>query len=189
MKQAKQDPKATKLSKAEQQAQANPVETPEEILAAAKKAKYDMLAFARHGRRVVAALASERYEWNRSKSTVDGRLMHYFRERGETLTGTLGKPNYENWKGLSYPVVMDDGKTIVRIPGNRRLQTEIERLKCIHQRITIEYLGKRYLTSRHYEKIYAIHPAPLGKDGSGKDGRRILEQAAGDAEKSTEAGK
>lgn len=156
-------------------------ETPEEILAAAKAAQkpYDMLAFARVAKQTAAALRSERFELNRAKSTVDQRPIHYFRVRGESITGTLGKPNLEMWGTSSYPLVLDDG-TVVRIPGNRDLQRKLNRLNCVHQRITIEYLGKRNLTTAHYEKIYAIHPAPLAAESIAdtKAGRTALRQVA-----------
>lgn len=136
------------------------IETPDEILAKAQKANYDMLAYARGARQSVAAVRSERYEWNRSKSTVDGRLVHYFRQRGESVIGILGPAESESWKGVTYKLITDSGE-IIRIPGNRQLARLIKRTKCTYQRVRIEYLGKRYLTSRHYEKCYAIHPAPL----------------------------
>jgi hypothetical protein len=166
----------------QEEAKANKPESPDEILAASRKCASDPGKFARAERRTAAAMRSERFEWNRSKSTVDGRLMHYFRLRGESITGVLGKPSYESWKGVSYPIVLDDG-TVVRLPGNRQLIKLIETADCVHQRITITYLGKRYLTSRHYEKVYRIAPAPLGKDGVGQTGRRIVEQAAAEAKR------
>lgn len=150
-------------------------ESVEEILAAAQKAKYDMLAFARGARRSLAAVRSSRHEWNRSKSTIDGLPIHYFRVPGETLTGTLGPGEFELWKGLSYRLILDDG-SVVRLPGNRQLNRLIKDTKCVYLRVRIEYLDKEWLTSRHYQKCYAIHPAPL-KDESIMDtkaGRECL---------------
>jgi hypothetical protein len=152
------------------------VESPEAILKAAEGAKYDMLAFARVARQTAAALRSERFELNRAKS-IDGNPIHYFRVRGESVTGTLGKPTSESFGGVTYPLILDDG-TVVRIPGNRDLQRKIKRLKCVYMRITIEYLGKRNLTSAHYEKIYAIHPAPLGSIIDTPEGRDALKNVA-----------
>lgn len=153
------------------------VETPAQILAAAKKATYDMLAFARGAKTSAAAIRSERFEWNRSQSTIDDSPIHYFRTRGETLTGTLGPAEFESWKGTTHKLVLDDG-SFVRLPGNRQLTKLIARTKCVYLRITIEYLGKRWLTSRHYEKVYAIHPAPLSAESIAdtKEGRAVLAQ-------------
>jgi hypothetical protein len=151
------------------------VESPEEILAAAKKSSYDMLAFARGARRSAAAIRGERFEWNRRKSTIDGATIHYFRTPGETLVGILGPAEFESWKGVSYKLILDDG-SYVRLPGNRQLNRLIHDAQCVHLRIKIEYLGKRWLTSRHYEKVYAIHPAPLSAESilDTKAGREVM---------------
>ena len=166
-----------------QEAKIRKAESDEDILAKAKSNKYDMLAFARGARRSLAAVRSERFEWNRSKSTIDGRPIHYFRTRGESLTGVLGAAEFELWKGVSYKLILDDG-SVVRLPGNRQLNKLIRDAKCVYLRVRVEYLGKRYLTSRHYEKCYAIHPAPL-KDESildtkaGREALANLEQLTG----------
>ncbi len=155
----------------EKEAKSRKAESVEEILAKAKATKYDMLAFARGARRSLAAVRSERYEWNRTKSTIDSLAIHYFRTPGETLTGILGPAEFELWKGVSYRLILDDG-SVVRLPGNRQLNRLIKDSGCVYLRVRIEYLGKRWLTTRHYEKCYAIHPAPL-KDES------ILDTKAG----------
>lgn len=163
----------------EKTAKGTTAETVEEILAAAKKAKYDMLAFARGARRSLAAVRSSRHEWNRSKSTIDGLPMHYFRTPGETVTGIVGPAEFELWKGLSYRFILDDG-SVGRLPGNRQLNKLIKDTKCQYLRVRIEYLGKEWLTSRHYQKTYAIHPAPL-KDQSildTKKGREVMAKLA-----------
>jgi hypothetical protein len=168
------------MAKAKKEPKANKPETVAQIRAKAAKIRPDPAKFARAQRRSDAAQRSERFEWNRSKSTVDGILIHYFRIRGESITGILCAPDYESFKGLTYKLLLDDD-TITRLPGNRQLNRVIKDADCLYQRVTITYLGKRWLTTRHYEKVYAISQAPLGKAGVGPKGRKLLEQVAEEA--------
>lgn len=156
----------------------NKLETVEQIRAKAAAATPDPAKFKRAMRHTEAALVADGYEWNRSKSTVDGLPIHYFRVRGEALTGILGAADYELWKGHTYRLILDDG-TVVRLPGNRQLNKLIKASECVYQRITITYLGKLYRHSHHYEKVYSIVPAP--NEGVGRAGRKLIQQAAAEA--------
>jgi hypothetical protein len=136
-------------------------ETAEEILAKAAQRKPDPEKFARVQERADAAIQSDRFEFSRSKSCVDGLLIHYFRTVGESVTGVLAAPESELWKGVTYKLVQDDG-VVVRLPGNRRLNKAIKTADCLYQRVTITYLGKLYTRfGGHYEKVYTVVPAPL----------------------------
>jgi hypothetical protein len=136
-------------------------ETADEILAKATTRKPNPEKFARVQEHVDAAVASDRFEFSRTKSCVDGLPIHYFRTVGESVTGVLASPESELWKGVTYKLVQDDG-AVIRLPGNRRLNKAIKTADCLYQRVTITYLGKLYTRfGGHYEKVYTIVPAPL----------------------------
>lgn len=117
--------------------------------------------FKRHAERLQAVTESDRFEFSRGKSCVDGRPIHYFRTVGESVTGILAEPESELWKGVTYKLVKDDG-TIIRLPGNRRLNKAIKTTDCLYQRVRITYKGKLYTRfGGHYEKVYSIELLPL----------------------------
>jgi hypothetical protein len=69
---------------------------------------------------------------------------------------------------------------MIRLPGNRLLAKAIEVADCAYMRVRITYLGKRFKTSRHYEKLYLVEPAPETHD-IGTKGREVLAKAAAEA--------
>jgi len=154
----------------------------------AAKSKPDKAKFRRAMEHSEKCVQAGSFEWNRSKSTVDGLEIHYFRIRGESITGILCPGESELWAGTTYRIVLDDD-TILRIPGNRQLKRIIKAADCVYQRVTITYLGKRWLASRHYEKTYQLDAAPLGKAGVGKAGREILAKTAAEAKRVLKSGK
>jgi hypothetical protein len=151
-----------------------------QIKAKAATRKPDANRFRRAARYADAAMQSDRYELSRSKSSVDGLKIHYFRVEGESVTGILAEPERELWKGVTYRLVQDDG-TVVRLPGNKRLTKAIEKADAIYQRVKITYHGKLYTRfGGHYEKVYTLEAAPLDHD-LGPKGRELLGKAAADA--------
>lgn len=160
-------------------------DSPAEIRALAAKTKPNLDKFRRANRRTEAAKKSDRYEWNRSKSTVDGRIIHYFRVRGESVTGILCPPECELWKGVTYKMSLDDD-TMIRLPGNRQLNKLIKDADCLYQRVTITYEGKIWRASHHYEKVYTLSPAPLNAElmlTATAAGSAVLGQAMAEAKK------
>lgn len=167
-------------------------DTVEAIRAEAAKHKPDPKRFARAAKRSDAAVRAETFEWNRSISSVDRRPIHYFRVKNESVTGILCQADAELWKGHTYkfcceridvpcrPPEILEPPQIIRLPGNRLLTKTIADADCLWQRVKITYLGKRFKTSRHYEKIYRVEPAPESHD-VGKAGRELLAKAAADA--------
>jgi hypothetical protein len=153
-----------------------------EIRALADGRRPNPAKFTRANRRTDAAKKSDRFEWNRSKSTIDGITIHYFRVRGETVTGILCAPQFELWKGVTYKLVLDDD-TVIRLPGNRQLNKLISDADCLYQRVTITYEGKIWRQSHHYEKVYTLSPAPFGGESATAAGRALIAQAAADAKK------
>lgn len=153
-----------------------------EIRALAKGRRANPAKFQRANRRTDAAKKSDRFEWNRSKSTIDAIPIHYFRVRGESVTGILCAPQFERWKGVTYKLVLDDD-TVIRLPGNRQLNKLIDAADCLYQRVTITYEGKIWRASHHYEKVYTLSPAPLSGESATPAGRALIAQAAADARK------
>jgi hypothetical protein len=150
--------------------------TIEEIRAAAAKRSPDPKRFAKAQRRTDAAIKADSFEWNRSFSTVDRLPIHYFREKNESVTGILCPEERELWKGFTYkfaceridvpfrPAEIFDPPQLIRLPGNRLLAKAIADADCKYMRVRVTYLGKRFKTSRHYEKVYRVESAPIGPD-------------------------
>lgn len=151
----------------------------------AGRSKPDPEAFAAGKRYSAATMRSRRFNYDRR--TADGAVIHYFHTPGESLTGVLGESQKAQIpRGTSasfeylFPLVLDDD-SLVYLPNNRRLRKLIDKSKCLWQRITITYKGKLMTNHGHYEKVYTVEPAPLGKDGVGTAGRDILAKAAKEA--------
>lgn len=167
-------------------------ETVEEIRALAANRTPDPKRFAKAAKRTEAATRGDTFEWNRSSSTVDGLDIHYFRIRNESVTGTLCPGQRELWKGFTFkfaceridvpclPPEIFDPPQLIRLPGNRLLAKAITDADCTYMRVTITYLGKRFKTSRYYEKVYCVVAAPENHD-IGRKGRELLGKAAADA--------
>jgi len=155
------------------------------IREAAKSVKPDPAKFAAAARYTEAAKKAKGFDYDRR--TPDGVHVYYFHHPGETLTGILGKPQRSTmmrgvavgWEYI-YPIVLDDD-SLVYLPNNKRLRTAIAKADCLFQRITITYEGKKATAHGHYEKVYSVEPAPLGKDGVGPAGHKVLAQAAEEA--------
>ena len=166
--------------------------TPEEIRERARNRKPDSAAFAKSARRTDAAIKGGNFEWNRSFSTVDQVPIHYFRVRDESVTGIICEEESELWKGFTFKMLCDrqdvpglaptihDPPQLIRLPGNRLLRKAITDAKCHYLRVRVTYLGKRFKTSRHYEKVYRVESAPESHD-IGKAGRELLAKAAKEA--------
>jgi hypothetical protein len=175
------------------------IQTPAQIYAEARKRTVNTAAFAKAQRRTDAAVRADTFEWNRSRSTVDGLPIHYFRVKEESIVGVICPPEYELWKGWTYKMVVQQidipgqslqifgagNEILLRLPGNRLLNKVIEDAQCQYQRVKITYKGKRYKTGRHYEKVYAITAVPLAgvEILDTKAGRETLAQAAREAAK------
>jgi hypothetical protein len=163
--------------------------TPAEVVAAiretSRNVEPDPKAFK------AAADHTEKYtkakDFNWDRKAPDGVAVYYFHRIGETLTGVLGQSqrcsmlrgvrmDYEHL----HPLVLDDDQ-LVYLPNNKHLRECIKKANCLFQRVTITYLGKKPTAHGHYVKVYSVEPAPLGKDGVGKDGHRVLAQAAAEA--------
>lgn len=150
------------------------------LLAKAVQRKADPDKFSRAARLTRAAVKSPRHEYNRFFSCVDQLPIHYFHAVGESLTGILGEPDQEMWRGSTYPLLLDDGR-VVRLPGNRMLHKLIDAADCIGQRVTITYKGKLYYRyGGHYQKVFSLEPAPLDAAMT-KKGRELLDKIQGDA--------
>jgi hypothetical protein len=174
-------------------------DTVEAIRAEAAKRTPDPKRFAKAQRRTEAAIRGDTFEWNRSSSTVDGLAIHYFRVRNESVTGILCPAQRELWHGYTFkfaceridvparPPEIFDPPQLIRLPGNRLLAKAIDDAGCEYMRVKITYKGKRFKTSRHYEKVYSVESAPLNHD-LGSKGRAVLAKAAADA-KARKAGK
>lgn len=172
-------------------------DTVAEIRAEAAKRTPDPKRFAKAQRRTDAAVKADSFEWNRTSSTVDGLAIHYFRTKGESVTGILCPEERELWKGFTYKFVCDrldvpcrpeeifDPPQLIRLPGNRLLAKAISDADCKYMRVRITYLGKRFKTSRHYEKVYRVESAPECHD-IGAKGRDLIARATAEA-KSTKS--
>jgi len=136
-----------------------------------------------------AAEKSPRHEQNFGKSSIDGLPIHHFHQIGEYVIGTIGECQGETHGPSSYPFLVDNidgqeitGKPVIRLPGNRRLQMAIRKADCLYQRIKVTYKGKLHAkTGGHYEKVYLVEPAPLGKEPMTKAGQDLLSKAAAEA--------
>lgn len=157
-----------------------------EILATASKTagKANLTSFDRAAKFTEAAKRSKRYNYDRM--VVPGAPIYYFHRPGESLTGTLGQSQRGQilrgsvtWEYL-VPIVLDDG-TLLYLPNNKRLRKAIELADCLFQRVTITYEGRLATAHGHYEKVYSVKPAPLGKKGVGEVGGTILAKAAAEA--------
>ncbi len=136
----------------------------ETIQAESAKAKPDPRAFARAGKYADKACQSKRFDSLNRRRTGDGLLIKRFRIPGDSVVGTLGEARSE-WQGEStIPFVLDDGR-VIALPGNRRLQKAIEKAKATFLRVRIIYLSKLRTNAGHYEKVYRVELAPLGKGG------------------------
>jgi hypothetical protein len=145
------------------------------------KAGGDEVKFKAAQRYTNAAMKSERFEFSRLRSAHDGLPIRYFRTPGESLTGFLGPPAQEIWKGSTYPLVLDDGR-VIRLPGNRRLKLAIEKADCLYQRITITYVGKLFTRfGGHYEKVYRIDAAPFSGEKTTAAGAEAVARAMASA--------
>jgi len=145
----------------------------------------DPVKFAAGARYSTATMKSRRFNYDRR--TADGAIIHYFHTPGETLVGVLGESQKAQIpRGTSasfeylFPLVLDDD-SLVYLPNNKRLRKVIDKAKCLFQRIKITYEGRLATAYGHYEKVYSVEPAPLGKDGVGPAGRELLKKAAADA--------
>jgi len=151
----------------------------ETIQAEASKHTPDSHAFSRSATYTDHAQKSKRFVRNRIR-TGDGLPIKRFRVQGESVIGTLGEPRSE-WSGeTTLPFVLDDGR-VIALPGNKRLQSAIKKAKATFLRVKITYLGKLKTDFGHYEKVYRVEVAPLGKEGLGKAGRAAIAKAAKEA--------
>jgi hypothetical protein len=167
-------------------------DTLEGIRAEAAKRKPDPKRFAKAKQRTDAAVKGDTFEWNRSSSTVDGLDIHYFRTRDESVTGIICPGQRELWHGYTFKFACDridvpcrpteyfNPPQLIRLPGNRLLAKAIEDADCKYMRVKITYLGKRFKTSRHYEKVYSVESAPDNHD-IGRKGRDVVGRAAAEA--------
>jgi hypothetical protein len=155
----------------------------EEIAQKAKKRKPPSAEKFRKAKRYCeAAQKSDRFEFRRSRSSVDGLPIHYFRTPGETLTGIIGEPQAEVWGPSSYPFLLDDGR-LIRVPGNRRLALAIRKADALFQRIKITFKGKLWTkTFGHCEKVYLVELVPLGKEPMTQAERDTLAHVIQEAE-------
>ena len=111
-----------------------------------------------------AAAKSPWFEDNYHKSSIDGLSIHHFHQRGETLVGIIGEWEGESHGPSSARFKLDDGR-VIRVPGNRRLLIAVRKADAMYQRVKITYLGKKnQKTGGHYEKVYLVEAAPLGKE-------------------------
>ncbi len=160
----------------------------EKLLAHASTRKADPNKFSRAGRLSKAAQKSPRFEYNRFFSIIDDLPIHYFHSVGESITGILGEPGQEMWRGSTYPLLVHeingtpiDGERVIRLPGNRMLHKLIDAAECIGQRVTITYKGKLfYRYGGHYQKVYDLQPAPLD-EAMTKKGRELLAKIQAEA--------
>ena len=135
------------------------------------------------------AAKNPRFEDNYGKSSIDGLPIHHFHRKGEYVIGTIGESQGEVHGPSSFPFQVDvidgqpiDGHRVIRLPGNRRLAAAIRKADCLYQRIKVTYLGKlNQKTGGHYEKVYLVESAPLGKEPMTKVGRDLLAKASTDA--------
>jgi len=155
-----------------------------EILKTAQNATPNQTAFDRAAKLTQAAKRSNRFNYDRM--VVPGAPIYYFHQPGETLIGTLGQSQRGQilrgsvtWEYL-VPIVLDSGE-LRYLPNNRRLRKAIQLADCLFQRVRITYEGRLATAHGHYEKVYTVEPAPLGKDGVGPAGREILASAAAEA--------
>ena len=154
-------------------------QTAESVLAAAQGKQANAEKFERAKRYADKAKTSKRFEHLRYKSQVDGIRIHRFHRVGECLIGTLGEVQREWWGESTYPLVLDDG-SVIRVPGNRRLQLAIRKADAVHVRVKITYEGKLYTSGGHYQKVYTVEHWPEKNDAT-PQGRRQLARAMREA--------
>lgn len=161
---------------------ASAAETAATLTAESKRKKADPKKFDRAARYTLVRTQRRSFDWQRGFSSVDAVKIVRLRKEGEQITGILGESQPELWGEATYPLLLDDG-TLVRLPANFLLRKVIKLADCIHQRVTITYLGKDFSSpiGGHYKKVFRVDPAPLGKDGVGPKGAEILSQAMRDA--------
>jgi len=167
--------------------------TPAEVIAGiratAAEVRPDPKKFKAAGKHTEKLTSSKDFNWDRK--APDGVAVHYFHTIGESLTGVIGqsqRASFMRGKRVDFehliPIVLDDD-ALLYLPNNKHLREIIKKADCWFQRVTVTYLGKKPTSHGHYIKVYSVEPAPLGKDGVGKAGRRVVAQAAAESKKNT----
>jgi len=174
-----------KVKQGEQRERPTEKQIVKQIREHAERTGPDPVKFAAGVRYSQASKRSRRFNYDRR--TADGAIIHYFHTPGEYLIGVLGESQKAQIpRGTSasfeylFPLVLDDD-SLVYLPNNKRLRKVIDLAKCLFQRIKITYEGKIATSHGHYEKVYTVEPAPLGKEGVGAAGRTILSKAMAEA--------
>ncbi len=124
-------------------------------------------------RRTDAAVKADSFEWNRSSSTVDGLVIHYFRTKDESVTGILCPEERELWKGFTYKFACDrldvplrppeifDPPQLIRLPGNRLLAKAIADADCqVHA-------GQNHLSRQAIQNVPALRKSLPRRVGPG----------------------
>lgn len=164
-----------------------PAELVAQIRQASEKVAADPAKFASAAKYTAMTTKSKRFNYDRQ--APDGVPIYYFHTQGEQLTGIVGKSQRARMsRGIAVsceyltPIVLDDD-SLFYLPNNKRLKKALEKANAWFQRITITYLGRLSNAHGHYEKVYSVESAPLGKGGVGSAGRDLLAKAAKDAKK------
>ena len=162
-----------------------PAELVAQIRQASEKVQADPAKFAAAAKYTNMTTKSRRFNYDRQ--APDGVPIYYFHTQGEQLTGVIGKSQRARMaRGIAVsceyltPIVLDDD-TLFYLPNNKRLKKAIEKANAWFQRVTVTYLGRLSNAHGHYEKVYRVEAAPLGKDGVGSRGAEILAKAAKEA--------
>jgi len=80
-----------------------------------------------------------------------------FRKKGDSITGKLFGPITNYQRSTSYPILLDDGRT-VEIFGNKLLHRLINKYELVGSRVRIVYIGRQHTNyGGHARKIYRVY--------------------------------
>lgn len=87
----------------------------------------------------------------------DGAEIFRFKHRGDELVGTLGPPRANLQNSTSYPIKLDDGRT-VEFFGSRLLHKIIRDGELIGAKVRIVFIGWQHTGYQsHKRKIYRVY--------------------------------
>lgn len=83
------------------------------------------------------------------------REFRLFRWKGDQIEGILGAPITNFRRNTSYPITLDDGRT-VEIFGNKLLHELIRKHELIGSKVRIVYIGRQQIPRCRPRKIYRV---------------------------------
>lgn len=98
---------------------------------------------------------SDGFEPASKESEYWKRHFFIFRWKGDQIEGALGSPITNLRRNTSYPIKLDDGRTL-EIFGNKILHQTIRENELIGSKVRIIYIGRQQIPHCRPRKIYRI---------------------------------